>query len=91
LGEGRWLNMLLISRNYSDDIAFEHMTPNTPPKRFDESLQRDVFFHHNRNARGSADDEIYRFVKDSATPADSPISQVGPLPQRKLSPFFGFS
>jgi hypothetical protein len=85
LSEGHELNMQLIFRNDADDIAFEHMTPNTP-KRFDDSLQRDVF-SHNRNARGSADDEMYRFVKDNATP-DSPISQVSPKAKRKLPPHF---
>lgn len=65
----------MCSSNDLEDNVFDHVTPNTP-KRFDEFLQRDVFFHQNRASRGSADYEISRkFMKPGITP-DTPISQV---------------
>lgn len=63
----------LFNSNDSEDV-FERMTPGSP-KRFDEHLHRDIFTHHHRVSRGSADHEPSYHIRDENS-LDSPISQV---------------
>lgn len=71
--QGSEVFKLFISSNDYEDV-FERVTPSSP-KRFDEHLQRDIFTHHHRISRGSADHESAYHLRDDGTP-DSPISQV---------------